>query len=44
MGHAGAIVSGSAGTAAEKVRAFEEHGIPVARRPAEVVPLVARVL
>jgi succinyl-CoA synthetase alpha subunit len=38
MGHAGAIISGSAGTAAEKVQAFNDAGIPVADRPADVVP------
>ena len=40
MGHAGAIISGSAGTAEEKVAAFEAAGIAVARRPADFVPLV----
>jgi succinyl-CoA synthetase alpha subunit len=42
MGHAGAIISGSAGTAAEKIQAFEENGVRVARRPSEVVGLLAR--
>src|SRR5258706_238402 len=32
MGHAGAIISGSAGTAAEKMQAFEEKGVGVAKR------------
>ncbi len=40
MGHAGAIISGSSGTAAEKVAAFEEAGIAVARRPLDFVSLV----
>ena len=40
MGHAGAIISGSAGTAAEKVAAFEEAGMGVAKRPVDVVDLV----
>jgi succinyl-CoA synthetase alpha subunit len=40
MGHAGAIISGSAGTAAEKMAAFEEVGIAVMKRPAEVVDLL----
>ena len=40
MGHAGAIISGSSGTAAEKIAAFEHAGIAVMRRPADVVPLV----
>ncbi|MDE2753368.1 MAG: succinate--CoA ligase subunit alpha, partial [Gemmatimonadota bacterium] len=44
MGHAGAIISGSAGTAAEKTRAFEDNGIRVARRPAEISVLVAEAL
>jgi succinyl-CoA synthetase alpha subunit len=42
MGHAGAIISGSAGTAAEKIQAFEDNGVRVARRPSEVVGLLAR--
>jgi succinyl-CoA synthetase alpha subunit len=40
MGHAGAIISGSAGTAAEKVAAFQEAGMGVAKRPVDVVDLV----
>ncbi len=40
MGHAGAIISGSAGTAEEKIKAFEDNGIAVARRPADIVGLV----
>ena len=44
MGHAGAIISGSAGTAAEKTRAFEDNGIRVARRPVEIAGLVAEAL
>ena len=44
MGHAGAIISGSSGTAAEKMAAFEAAGIAVMKRPAEVVSLLgARV-
>jgi succinyl-CoA synthetase alpha subunit len=39
MGHAGAIISGSAGTAAEKIQAFEEAGMGVARRPIDFVEL-----
>jgi succinyl-CoA synthetase alpha subunit len=38
MGHAGAIISGSSGTAAEKMAAFEQAGIGVMKRPADVVP------
>ncbi|MBM4193286.1 MAG: succinate--CoA ligase subunit alpha [Gemmatimonadetes bacterium] len=40
MGHAGAIISGSAGTAAEKIEAFEQCGIGVARRPIDFVELI----
>jgi succinyl-CoA synthetase alpha subunit len=40
MGHAGAIISGSSGTAAEKMSAFEAAGIAVMKRPADVVPLL----
>ena len=40
MGHAGAIISGSAGTAAEKIAAFEEAGMAVAKRPVDVVDLI----
>ena len=40
MGHAGAIISGSSGTALEKMQAFEEHGLGVAERPIDVVGLL----
>ena len=40
MGHAGAIISGSEGTAAEKMSAFRECGIAVAERPADLVGLI----
>ena len=40
MGHAGAIISGSAGTAAEKIEAFEKAGMGVAKRPMDFVELV----
>src|SRR5688572_15566840 len=42
MGHAGAIISGSAGTAAEKIQAFEDAGMGVARRPIDVVGLLQK--
>ncbi len=44
MGHAGAIISGSSGTAAEKMAAFESAGIGVMKRPAEVVELLKQQL
>lgn len=40
MGHAGAIISGTAGTAAEKIKAFEDNGIKVGETPAEVARLL----
>jgi len=40
MGHAGAIIAGTAGTAAEKIKAFEENGIRVGETPADVARLV----
>jgi succinyl-CoA synthetase alpha subunit len=44
MGHAGAIISGSAGTAEEKMQAFRDNGIGVARRPLDVVGLIQEAL
>lgn len=40
MGHAGAIISGSSGTAEEKLAAFEAAGISIMRRPVDVVALL----
>jgi succinyl-CoA synthetase alpha subunit len=40
MGHAGAIISGSAGTAAEKLEAFAQAGMGIARRPKDFVELL----
>jgi succinyl-CoA synthetase alpha subunit len=40
MGHAGAIISGSSGTAEEKLAAFEAAGIAIMRRPVDVVELL----
>jgi succinyl-CoA synthetase alpha subunit len=40
MGHAGAIISGSTGTAAEKIEAFRSAGMGVAERPIDVVGLL----
>ena len=42
MGHAGAIISSSGGTAAEKIAAFEAAGIPVAKEPSEIPMLLKR--
>jgi len=42
MGHAGAIISGSSGTAEEKLAAFEAAGICIMRRPADVVELLRK--
>ena len=44
MGHAGAIISGSSGTAEEKMQAFAAAGIAVMRRPVDVVELVGKAL
>ncbi|MGB5932014.1 MAG: succinate--CoA ligase subunit alpha [Anaerolineae bacterium] len=44
MGHAGAIISRGRGTAEEKIRTFEEVGVPVARHPGEVAELVAKTV
>src|SRR3989440_1938109 len=44
MGHAGALISGSKGTAAAKADAFRAAGEAVAKNPSEVAQLVARVL
>jgi succinyl-CoA synthetase alpha subunit len=44
MGHAGAIITGSSGTAAAKAEAFEAVGVNVGRNPAEVAELLGRTL
>ena len=44
MGHAGAIVSGGAGTAQEKMDRFVRAGVPVARIPSEIPGLVATAI
>lgn len=44
MGHAGAIISGGKGTAAEKMKALEKAGITVCQSPAEIGETVKKVL
>ncbi len=44
MGHAGAIIAGGRGTAADKIAAFEKVGVRIARNPAEMgATMVARL-
>ncbi|HET8624969.1 MAG TPA: succinate--CoA ligase subunit alpha [Gemmatimonadales bacterium] len=44
MGHAGAIISGSSGTAEEKLAAFSAAGVGIMKRPADVIPLLRQRL
>ncbi len=44
MGHAGAIVSGSAGTAAAKKQALEEAGVRVGRTPSETAAIMRQIM
>jgi succinyl-CoA synthetase alpha subunit len=40
MGHAGAIISSGSGTAEEKIRAFTDAGVPVAKEPSQIPALL----
>ncbi len=44
MGHAGAIIEGGTGTAAEKIAAFKRAGVPVANFPGQVAELIEEKL
>jgi succinyl-CoA synthetase alpha subunit len=44
MGHAGAIISGGKGTAAEKIKVLRENGIHVVESPAEIGITVKKVI
>ena len=44
MGHAGAIVSGTKGTAVAKAEAFEARGVRVGRNPTQVAEIAVEIL
>jgi len=44
MGHAGAIITGSSGTAQGKAEAFEAAGVRVGRNPVQVAEIMAEIV
>ncbi len=44
MGHAGAIIEGTSGTAESKMNALREAGVNVASRPSEIVDIIKNIL
>jgi len=44
MGHAGAIITGTSGTAESKIKAFNNAGVPVAEKPSDVPKLLKSVM
>ena len=44
MGHAGAIISSSSGSAADKIAAFEAAGVPVAMESCEIPGLLKKLM
>jgi len=44
MGHAGAIITGRAGTAESKIQAFKKGGVKVAEKPSDVAELLTKLV
>ncbi|UCH38306.1 MAG: hypothetical protein JSV76_03900 [Candidatus Bathyarchaeota archaeon] len=44
MGHAGAIIQGSAGSAEQKITAFHTAGVKVAEKPSDIASMVQETL
>ena len=44
MGHAGAIISSGSGTAEEKIKAFNDAGVPVAKEPSQIPGLLKEIM